>query len=258
MMGPIDYRPDGPIGRITINRPDRLGALSRSMVAELGTLLRTIRGDEAIRVVVITGTGRSFIAGADLEEYADSSPAEFDAYQRLSRATFGELADLPQPTIAAVNGFALGGGFEVALCCDFIIASDKARFGLPEVKLGLIPGGGGTQRLTRAVGRQLAKELIMTGEMLGAEDAERAGLLTRRVAVEDLATTVTEFAQQLSDNAPLAVRAAKGLIDAAPATELAAGLTAELGELSRLFGTRDAQEGIGAFLAKRPATFHGR
>lgn len=257
-MSPISYLLDGAVGRITIDRPERLGALSRAMVEELGILLRAIRADDRVRAVVITGTGRGFIAGADLEEYADGTQADFDSYQRLSRATFGELAALPQPTIAAVNGYALGGGLEVALCCDFVIASDRARFGLPEVKLGLIPGGGGTQRLTRAVGRQRAKEMIMIGGMLSAEEAERAGLLTRRVEPDQLEAASTAFARQLSDNAPRAVRAAKELIDAAPGSDLGTGLSAELRALNALYRSEDGQEGISAFLAKREPVFHGR
>ncbi|MEV0838515.1 enoyl-CoA hydratase-related protein [Actinocatenispora sera] len=243
---------------IRIDREEALGALSRAMVAELGERLRAVRADDTVRAVVLTGTGRGFVAGADIGEYDGASTAEFDAYQRLSRSVFGELAALPQPTVAAVNGYAFGGGFELALCCDFIVASERARFALPEVKLGLIPGGGGTQRLARALGTRLAKELVLIGRTLYPDEADRRGLLTRLVPPDELAGAAAEFAAQLAAGAPLAVREAKRVIDEGVRQELDAALSAEQAALARLFASADGREGIAAFRAKRAPTFTGR
>ncbi|WP_051898795.1 enoyl-CoA hydratase/isomerase family protein [Sciscionella sediminilitoris] len=245
-------------GRITVLRIEReeaLGALSRSMVTALGECFREVRAEETA-VFVLTGTGRGFIAGADIGEYREASAAEFDAYQRLSRSVFEELESLPQPTIAAVNGYAFGGGFELALCCDFLVAGERARFGLPEVKLGLLPGGGGTQRLARAVGTRLTKELVMTGRTMRPDEAERHGLLTRRT--DTPLDTALELAGELASGAPLAVREAKRLIEDGVQQSLGAALTTEQRVLGTLFATEDAKEGIAAFAEKRTPRFSGR
>lgn len=250
-------RSDG-VATITINRPDRLGALSLSMVNELGDLLRSVRADQSIRVLVMRGTGKGFIAGADLEEYDGATTGEFDGYQRLSRATFSELEELPQPTIAAVNGYALGGGFEVALCCDMIIASTNARFGLPEVRLGLIPGGGATQRLSRAIGARRAKELIMTGRMIETDEAESLGLLTHCTTPEAHEEVVGDVAHKLASGAPLAIQAVKRVVRNGERADFATGLDVEQAELRSLFETRDGREGVRAFLHKEKPEFTGR
>ncbi|MBF8191052.1 enoyl-CoA hydratase/isomerase family protein [Nonomuraea sp. K274] len=249
---------EGAVAVLRVDREEALGALSKSMVGALGEYLRELRGRTDVRVLVLTGTGRGFIAGADIGEYHNVDLAAFDAYQRLSRSVFEELEQLPQPVIAAVNGYALGGGFEVALCCDLIIASERARFGLPEVKLGLLPGGGGTQRLSRAIGTRATKELVMTGRTMKAEEADRLRLLCRVVPADDLLPTALELAQELAARAPLAVREAKRLIDDGIQQSLGAALTTEQSVLSRLFGTADAAEGIDAFIAKREPRFHAR
>lgn len=249
---------DGSISILRIDREEVFGALSRSMVEALGVYLRELRVSDETGVLIVTGTGRGFIAGADIGEYHGASQSEFDAYQRLSRSVFEELEALPQPTIAAVNGYAFGGGFELALCCDFIVASTKARFALPEVKLGLLPGGGGTQRLSRTVGMRLAKELIMTGRTLYPEDADKYGLLTRMSEPDNLSTTAFELAQQVLSGAPLAVRAAKRLVDDGSHQPLDVGLTTEQAVLSRLFASCDGKEGVAAFSEKREPRFEGR
>lgn len=249
---------DGAVATLRIDREEALGALSRDMVEALGEHLRAIRADDTVRVLVLTGTGRGFIAGADIGEYDGATAAEFDAYQRLSRSVFGELASLPQPTVAAVNGYAFGGGFEIALCCDFIVAADRARFGLPEVKLGLIPGGGGTQRLARAVGTRLTKELVLTGRTMYPEEADRHGLLTRLVPADELAAAAGELAATLAAAAPLAVREGKRVVDDGVRQDLDAALTAEQAALTRLYATADGREGIAAFRAKRAPRFTGR
>jgi enoyl-CoA hydratase len=247
----------GPVAVLRIDREAALGALSRDMVAALGTYLREVRASD-LRALVVTGTGRGFIAGADVAEYRDARPAGFDAYQRLSRAVFEELEALPQATVAAVNGYAFGGGFELALCCDFIIASTQARFALPEVKLGLLPGGGGTQRLARAIGTRATKELVMTGRVMRPDEADRRGLLTRVAEPDDLLTVALGLAGELASRAPLAVREAKRLIDDGAQQAMGAALTTEQRVLARLFATADAEEGIAAFLDKREPRFQGR
>lgn len=245
------------IAVLRIDREPQLGALSRGMVKSLGAYLNEL-SDSEVRVLILTGTGRGFVAGADIGEYHEASQNSFDSYQHLSRRVFDYLESLPQPTIAAVNGYALGGGFELALCCDFITASTDARFGLPEVSLGLLPGGGGTQRLSRAVGTRVAKELIMTGRHIAAEEANSHRLLTRLVEPKSLMPASLELAATLADRAPLTVREAKQVINQGVQIPLAPALTLEQRVLSGLFATSDAKEGIRAFVEKRQATFTGR
>lgn len=243
---------------LRVDREQALGALSRSMVEALLDYLNEIAADPQVRVLVLTGTGRGFIAGADINEYDGVAQVDFDAYQRLSRRAFGAVTQLPQPAIAAVNGYALGGGFELALCCDFILASTDARFGLPEVKLGLLPGGGGTQRLARAIGTRAAKELVMTGRSMHADEAERRGLVTRVVEPDALGAAGAELADTLATAAPLAVREAKRVIDDGVEASLEAGWTLEQRQLGALFATADAHEGIRAFIERREPGFKGR
>jgi enoyl-CoA hydratase len=243
---------------LRIEREERLGALSRPMVEGLLAYASEIASDPDVRVLVLTGTGRGFVAGADIGEYAGASQVEFDAYQRLSRRAFAAFAELPQPVIAAVNGYALGGGFELALCCDFIVTSSAARFGLPEVSLGLLPGGGGTQRLARAIGVRATKELVMTGRRLRPDEAVRLGLVLRAVEPEELMAATLELAEALAGGAPLAVREAKRLIDDGIEAPLDAAWTLEQRVLSGLFASEDAREGIQAFIDKRDPDFTGR
>ena len=246
------------IAVLRVDREDRLGALSRGMVEALGEYVSALAEDPDVRVLVLTGTGRGFVAGADVNEYEGVDQATFDAYQRLSRQTFDALEKLPMPTIAAVNGYAFGGGFELALCCDLMVASTAARFALPEVSLGLLPGGGGTQRLTRAIGKRTTKEIVMTGRHVSAEEAQDFGLFARLVSSEELMDSALELADALADQAPLAVREAKRLIDDGAEAPLPAALTLEQRVLSALFATEDAKEGISAFLQKRSPRFIGR
>jgi enoyl-CoA hydratase len=243
---------------LRVDREEALGALSRSMVEALLDYTRGIADDPGVRVLVLTGTGRGFVAGADIGEYRGAPQVEFDAYQRLSRRAFGSLTTLPQPVIAAVNGYALGGGFEIALCCDLIVASTKARFGLPEVKLGLLPGGGGSQRLARAIGVRATKELLMTGRRMRPDEAERRGLLARVAEPEELMQTALELAEEIAAQAPLAVREAKRLVDDGVEAPLEAAWTLEQRVLGGLFAGEDAREGIQAFIDKRDPDFRGR
>lgn len=252
----VERRSDGVV-LLRIDREEALGALSRSILERLHEYLLDLHGDPDVRVLVLTGTGRGFIAGADISEYHGVSQAEFDDYQRLGRATFDRLAGLGPFTIAAVNGYALGGGFEIALCCDLILASERAKFGLPEVKLGLLPGGGGTQRLARAAGARFAKELVVTGRFADTAELARHGLIARSCAPERLLDEALELAGTIAGNAPLAVRAAVRVIHDGVRMPLDVGLSVEQDALSRLFGSADAREGIAAFVDKRDPVFRG-
>lgn len=246
---------DGAVAVVRVEREEALGALSRSMLEALGLYLSELRGDASVRSLVVTGTGRGFITGADINEYNGVSREQFEAYQRLGREVFSSLASLPQPVVAAVNGYAFGGGFELVLSCDVVFAATTASFALPEVKLGLIPGGAGTQRLVRAVGPRATKDLVMTGRRIRAAEAQQMGLVQQVVEPDQLLAASVKYAAGLAEMAPLAVQAAKRVIDATEEASLALGWTLEQLELSRLFLTEDAREGISAFLEKRQATW---
>jgi enoyl-CoA hydratase len=252
----VETRSPG-VAVLRIDREKALGALSRSLLVCLHDHLRALRTDPEVRVLVLTGTGRGFIAGADIGEYDGVEQRAFEEYQLLGRATFDTLAQLPQVTIAAVNGYALGGGFEVVLCCDLIIASERAKFGLPEVKLGLLPGGGGTQRLTRAAGPRFTKELVLTGRFATTAELAERGLITKTCPPEEVLTEAMDLATAIAANAPRAVRAAKQLIDDGAQMPLDVALTAEQDVLNRLFAGADGKEGVAAFIAKRDAVFTG-
>jgi enoyl-CoA hydratase len=244
---------------LTFNRPEKLNALSTSMLEELDRALEEARSDEACRVVILTGAGdRAFVAGADIGEYAETSTEAFVEYQRFSRRLFSLLDDFPKPVIGAVNGYALGGGFEVALCCDLVIASTSARFGLPEGRLGLVPGGGGTQRLTRAVGPYLAADMLLSARRLTAEEAREASLVSAVVEPDELIEAAMAKARAIVQNGPLAAGEMLGLIRAAMEASLEEGLTAEQAALAGLRRSADAEEGIRAFVEKREPRFTGR
>lgn len=249
----------GAVLTVRIDRQEALGALSRSMVETFEDLTARIAADETVRAVVLTGTGRAFIAGADIGEYDGVTIEQFTDYQHLSRRVFDSWAALPPYTIAAVNGWALGGGFEFALCCDEILAVAGARFGLPEIKLGLLPGGGGTQRLARALGTRFAKRMVVTGEFADAVELHRRGLVSDVFADADaLLAGATAEAEAIAANAPLSVRAGKRVIDRGAQLPLAEGLGLEQDTLVELFRSEDAREGVRAFLAKETPRFAGR
>jgi enoyl-CoA hydratase/carnithine racemase len=243
---------------LRIDREEALGALSRQLLEHLEAYLASLSGDEAVRALVITGTGRGFIAGADIGDYSGVTHAAFEDYQRLSRRVFTALETMPQITVAAVNGYALGGGFELALCCDVIVASERAKFGLPEIKLGLLPGGGGTQRLARVTNVRFTLEAVLTGRFYSAAELRDRGVINTVVPAGELLAHAREVAQTIADQAPLAVRAAKRLIRDGVQMPVDVGLTVEQQVLSRLFASADGAEGIAAFLDKRPPHFTGR
>ena len=244
------------VRRLTFDRPDKLNALSTPMIAELEAALDEIAGS-SVRVVILRGAGgRAFVAGADIAEYRGDRRAAFVHYQRTARRVFEKIERLPQPVIAAVRGFALGGGFEIALCCDILVLSPDAQLGLPEGRLGLVPGGGGTQRLTRAVGKHAASEVMLAGWRLGAERAHQLGLAA---AVEkDPDEGALRYARACLKVAPEPQAEMKRLIREGADGPLDAGLSYEQEVLFRLYSTRDGQEGVAAFLDKRDPEFRGR
>lgn len=254
----LSVRNVGHVRVLQIEREDKLGAFSTPLISALGAEIRTVRQDQSVRVLMITGTGRGFVAGADIGEYSRASRAEFEEYQRQSRAVFDDLARLPQPTVVAVNGYAFGGGFEFALCCDFIFASPAARFGLPEIKLGLYPGGGGPQRLSREVGARWTKELVMTGRTVYPEEALQRGILTRMTSADELFDDALRFSTELASRPRDAVREAKQLVDAGRSQDLESALTADQIALGRLFDSPDGREGVLAFIEKRDPHFDPR
>jgi enoyl-CoA hydratase len=244
---------------LTFNRPGKLNAISSPMLRELDRRLGEAEADPEVRSLVLTGAGeRAFVAGADIAEYAGADHEAFVRYQAESRRLFSWLDEFGKPVIGAVNGYALGGGFEIALCCDLLVASTAARFGLPEGLLGLSPGGGGTQRLTRAAGPFVAADVLLAGRRLTAEDAYRLGLVAEVVEPGRLLGAALDKAGQVARVAPLAARAMLSLVRTAMEAPLADGLGREQDALAGLHRTADAAEGIRAFMEKRQPRFTGR
>ena len=243
---------------LTFTREDRLNALDSRAFRDLAAAAAELEADPEIGVVILTGRGRAFVAGADINEYVDRTVLDYLEFQRLGRRMYERWERLRKPVIAAVNGYALGGGFELVLVCDLVLAIEGAKMGLPESKLGLLPGGGGTQRLPRLIGRNKAKELLMTGEFITAEEAERLGIVNRVVSADALMTTAHGLADKLLERAPLAVQMAKQLVNDGLDASLPTAITQEMGMTATLYDTEDAREGIAAFLEKRPPVFRGR
>ena len=244
---------------LTFNRPDKLNALSTPLLAEFESCLKKIEADPDIRVIILTGAGdKAFVAGADIAEYADGNSEAFVAFQLNGRRLNDYLEQFPKPVIAAVNGYALGGGFEIALCCDVIIASTTARFGLPEGLLGLSPGGGGTQRLTRVVGRYVAADVLLSARRLSGERAYELGLAAEVVEPEKLLEAALKKADYMLNVAPLSLQEMKRLIRIGTDAALPTGLALEQEVLFRLYNSADGLEGIKAFVEKRSPAFEGR
>jgi len=246
------------IALITFNRPKALNALNSDLLSELSTALDALAADDQIRVLVLTGEGeKSFVAGADINELAKLDTLKAKAFIHRGLSIINKIADLPIPAIAAVNGFALGGGLEIAMACDFIYASDKASFGQPEIKLGLIPGYGGTQRLPRLIGINRAKELLYTGNMVSAEEALQLGIVNKVVAQESLMDVVMGLARQLADLGQVALRGIKQAVNHGMNVDLATGLRIETDAFAICIASQDAKEGTTAFLEKRKPEFKG-
>jgi enoyl-CoA hydratase len=249
-------RHDDHIAVITLNRPEALNAFNTDMLRELVEVLDQVAGDASYRVVVLTGAGeRSFVAGADIKEMAGKSATEGHEFGQLGHAGPNRIESMRQPVIAAVNGYAFGGGCELALACDVRLASDNAVFAQPEVSLGIPPGWGASQRLPRLIGPGLAAELILTGRRVKADEALRIGLVNRVLPLPELMPAALDMAGQIARNSPMAVRTAKQLMRLAFNGNIARGLEAELEAFGQAFGTADQREGMAAFVDKRTAKF---
>lgn len=257
MRGMIRRDDDAGVATITIDRPSKLNALSAELVEALAEILDTLAEDRSIGAIVLTGAGRAFVAGADISGYQGNLDA-FARYQWRSRAVFDALEQIPKVTVAAVNGYALGGGFELALCCDLIVASERATFGLPEGLLGLAPGGGGTQRLLRTAGRYRCAELMLFAGRWSANEAQAAGVVSETCPSDRLMERAVARARAAFRVAPESIPAIKRLLRTGLEQPLSCALTMEQETLLQLFGTNNAQEGIAAFLGKREPCFEGR
>lgn len=252
------YEKSDRIATITINRPQALNALNKETMQEILQLLDDVAEDENIRVVVITGAGgKAFSAGADIKEMRGFNSLKARALAERGHKLCRAIETLGKPVIAAINGYALGGGLEMAMACDFRIASDKAKMGQPEVNIGLIPGWGGTQRLPRLIGKTAAKEMIYTGKMVNAEKAEKLGLVNKVVPADQLMSAVKEFASELVDKPPKAIEIAKSLINQGVETDLETALKFEREGFGVVASTEDSKEGLAAFLEKRKPKFKG-
>lgn len=247
---------EGGVGLVTLDRPKALNALNDALIRELGEALDRFEADPAVGCIVITGSEKAFAAGADIKEMASKSYV--DCYLEDFIASWERVTRCRKPVIAAVAGFALGGGCELAMMCDFIIAADSAKFGQPEIKLGILPGAGGTQRLTRVVGKSKAMEMILTGRMMDAEEAERAGLVARVVAADTLLEDALETATAIAGMSLPAAMMAKECVNRAYETTLAEGVKYERRSFHAAFAMEDQKEGMAAFSEKRPADFKNR
>ncbi|MDT3699596.1 MAG: enoyl-CoA hydratase-related protein [Thermincola sp.] len=249
---------DDGIATITINRPETLNALSPAVYHEISEGLTMLASDSAVKAVIITGAGdRAFIAGADIAAMSIMSANDALLFGAAAKAASMRIESMAQPVIAAVNGLALGGGCELALTCDFRVAVRSAKFGQPEINLGIIPGNGGTQRLTRLVGISKAKEMIMLGDMITAEQALQLGLVHQVVEADELMPAALQLAKKLSQKAPIALAMAKRAIQRASGSDIQDGLEFELNCFAHCFSTQDQKEGMKAFLEKRPPQFSG-
>jgi enoyl-CoA hydratase len=254
----ILYELDAGIATITFNRPKALNALSNELLDEFHRALDAVAADENIRVLILTGSGeKAFVAGADITELATFSALQAKNFSQNGHRVIGRLQQLSIPVIAAVNGYALGGGSEMALACDFIYASENAVFGLPEINLGIIPGFGGTQRLPRLVGKNRAKEMIFTGAMIPAREAEKIGLVNKVCPLESLMEEAGKTARVIAAKGKVALRAAKQAVNSGTDADLATGCRIEIDAFALCMASEDAREGTTAFLEKRKPAFKG-
>lgn len=254
----VQFRQQNKLAYVTICREEALNALNETVIGELLDCFRRINADHTIECVVVTGAGRSFIAGADIGTMRGLPVMDGRAFTMLGQRLMDYVENIRQPVIAAVNGFALGGGCEFAMACDIRIASEKAKFGQPEVNLGIIPGFGGTQRLPRLVGKGMAKYLIMTGEMISAQEALRIGLVQKVAAPEALMDEAERVAGMILSKAPISIMMAKCAVNTAEDTDMRSGVSYEAEAYTTCFQAQDRMEGMSAFLEKREAQFQKR
>jgi enoyl-CoA hydratase len=253
------YQQEGYVGTLTINRPQAMNALNEYVLGELIVFCKDMAQNKDVRALIITGAGdKAFVAGADIKAMQGMTPEDALEFSIAAQTAFNAIEALPFPVIAAVNGFALGGGCELALACDIILASQKAKFGLPEVTLGLLPCFGGTQRLPRAVGLYKAKEMIFSGEFYSAEACKEAGFVNRVIAPEELLNEANKLAATIASRGPVAVAKAKESLNTGIELHITEGLKQEAHLFSKLFNTEDHNEGIGAFIEKRTPDFKGK
>ncbi len=254
----IIFQADDGIATITFNRPKALNALNGALLSEFSQALDEIAENEDIRILILTGAGeKSFVAGADITELAKFDALQAKTFSKKGQDAIGKLQELPIPVIGAVNGFALGGGSEIALACDFIYASENAKFGLPEITLGIIPGFGGTQRLPRLIGKNRAKEMIFTGKMISAAEAREMGMVNQVCAAESLMDEVLRTAKMIVSKGKVSLRAAKQAVNSGMDTDLLTGCGIECDAFALCMASEDAKEGTTAFLEKRKAEFKG-
>ncbi|MBP2242336.1 enoyl-CoA hydratase [Cytobacillus eiseniae] len=251
----IEASTDGKLGHISLNRPHVLNAINQQMVLEILAAMEEFEVDDTIRVIVLTGKGRAFAAGADIDEMANDGAIDFELRNQFK--DWDRLAMIKKPIIGAVQGFALGGGFELALCCDLLFAADNAEFGFPEVNLGVMPGAGGTVRLTKLVGKTKAMEWLFTGKRITAMEALQYGMINRLVAKELLFEETIKFAEEIANQAPLSIRFIKESVLKAVDVSIDEGMQFERKNFSLLFSTEDQKEGMIAFQEKRKPNFKG-
>ena len=254
----IIFQIEDQVATITFNRPEVLNALNEASLKEFSHAVDKVTGDEDIRVLILTGAGdKSFVAGADIKEFLKFNALKAKMFSEMGHGIVNKLQELPIPVIGAVNGFALGGGCEVAIACDFIYASENAMFGLPEINLGIIPGFGGTQRLPRLVGKNRAKEMIFTGKMISAAEAQAMGLVNKVCAQDQLMSEVLKVARIMVSKGKVSLRAAKQTINTGMDVDLKTGCRIEIDAFAICLASPDAKEGTLAFLEKRAADFKG-
>ncbi|CEG27335.1 enoyl-CoA hydratase/isomerase family protein [Bacillus sp. B-jedd] len=252
----IEIRTEGPVAFIELNRPEVLNALNRQMIAEILAAMEEFDRDEAIRVIVLSGKGRCFAAGADIDEMAEAHSVEMELLNQFT--DWDRLSWIKKPIIGAVHGFALGGAFELALCCDLLFAAEDAEFGFPEVLLGIMPGAGGTVRLTKLAGKTKAMEWLFTGKRISAKEARDFGLVNQLYAKESLMEETARYARQLANMPPISIRYIKESVLKAIDASIYEGMQFERKNFSLLFSTADQKEGMKAFIEKRKAKFEGR